>query len=443
MTNRMKICKIVSIFLVVVMCFNFLVLPVFAVGALFMACAYTIAGLAIGAVAELTTQLVVEGAEWAGENVIEPLATKWQIAFNNLAQNNESIYLAYDYPEGGDFTPNHFYVNPDLTGDELTLATEICNRLNEGNITDNLGYDFLSGTYVLSSDAYEQVKNSVVNSLIFQMMQDSGDSLASSGSLPTYSFDFVGPKQGLTIPTSTGSVGLVTGDFTYTSPLLISSYNGGDLGHYMTKSEAISFMASLPSSLCSDACIFENDYGCRVSFNQSSCALSNYIIYNGKVYYSKFLSGGRSVFPYIGYFSSDFSSSEFSCDKFVSADGEHLKDVVSSTSGLYCGICFNTNTVDYESGPFYPGYAIDTDDFTAGIGGGETEIPLSDSELAISDALAVGLINEDSSLTLDENGNIVSADGIAIGKLNDIIDMLKNGTLEFEDIQSYLQTISQ
>ena len=45
-------------------------------------------------------------------------------------------------------------------------------------------------------------------------------------------------------------------------------------------------------------------------------------------------------------------------------------------------------------------------------------------------------------LAFNADGSLASADGIPIDKLQQILEALQNGTLEFDDIQSYLQTMS-
>lgn len=46
-------------------------------------------------------------------------------------------------------------------------------------------------------------------------------------------------------------------------------------------------------------------------------------------------------------------------------------------------------------------------------------------------------------MTIDENGDIVAADNIAIDKLQEILDAIKAGTIDFDDIKEYMQVITQ
>lgn len=271
----------------------------------------------------------------------------------------------------------------------------------------------------------------------------SASDFAEAASLPTYDFDFVGPVQGLTIPTKTGYASLSKNGYCFSPPSAHCSPKG--FTKTFVESHGYTGMFSAYNGEYYGVC---NDNNAVYSYSAFQ-----YVLYNGNIYYYRNSScsetGSYSTFSIPNFYTlSGDHSYDGRMNLFYSSDGTCLASVAkeSDIPSFYVGYGYS----EKYTGESYPGekYSdlyndITIDDFTAVIGGGETEIPLSDSEQAVSNALAVGLINDDSLLTIDENGSITAADGISIEKLNEIVEMLKSGSLEFEDIQSYLQTISQ
>lgn len=426
-----KSLKIISILLAVIMAFSFLTIPVRA-EALMAAAAAVVLGLAVGAIAELSAGLISQAVE-SGVDAYQDVVSSCRSSFHNLVQDNNSILVSYrDFDSDTTIhSVERIYPNSSLTGDELEIAHAICDAINNsGNIKQYLSYNAISNTLVLTTEGYEQMKKQVVNAWLSYVREKAGKALQEDVGVPTYDFDFVGPIQGATFPSGTTRTGLQKGDFYFTSPI---RYNGTS---YMTKAEAALYIPSLPSGWYIDTEV-DYDGNVRVCYSVPVDTYSSvYVIYNNTLYYYKVYSGGNSAFPFTGYFSTRNLSN------FVSKDGVVLSTLVSSESdiiGLPVGECYN---IVPGSGQFYPDYAITDDDFNAITGGGSIDIPLTEDEAALVGGLGFGLLNRDSLLDFNADGSLASADGIPIDKLQQILEALQNGTLEFDDIQSYLQTMS-
>lgn len=423
---KTKSLKIISVLLALIMAFSFLTIPVRA-EALMAAAAAIVLGLAVGAIAELSAGLISQAVE-SGVEAYQDVVSSCRSAFHNLVQNNNSILVSYWVmdPNTTVHDIDRVYPNSSLTGDELEIAQAICDAINNsGNIKQYLSYNALSDTLVLTTEGYEQMKKQVVNAWLSVVREKAGAALQEDVGVPTYDFDFVGPIQGATFPSGTTRTGLQKGDFYFTSPV---RYNGTS---YMTKAEAALFIPSLPSGWYTST-LDAGDKGVQVSFNIPNLLYTSvYVIYDNKLFYYKRYTGGGDLFPYYGFFS-DLSD-------FVSKDGVVLSTLTSNVNGLPIGLCFNTNS---DSKQYYPDDDISDDDFNAITGGGTIDIPLTDDEAALVGGLGFGLLNRDSLLGFNADGSLASADGIPIDKLQQILEALQNGTLEFDDIQSYLQTMS-
>ncbi len=423
---KTKSLKIISVLLAIIMAFTFFTLPVRA-EALMAAAAAVVLGLAVGAIAELSAGLISQAVE-SGVEAYQDVVSSCRSAFHNLVQNNNSILVSYWVmdPNTTVHDIDRVYPNSSLTGDELEIAQAICDAINNsGNIKQYLSYNALSDTLVLTTEGYEQMKKQVVNAWLSVVREKAGKALQEDVGVPTYDFDFVGPIQGATFPSGTTRIGLQKGDFYFTSPV---RYNGTS---YMTKAEAALFIPSLPSGWYNST-LDAGDEGVQVSFTIPTVLFSSvYVIYDNKLFYYKRYTGGGDLFPYYGFFS-DLSD-------FVSKDGVVLSTLTSNVNGLPIGLCFNTNS---DSKQYYPDDDISDDDFNAITGGGSIDIPLTEDEAALVGGLGFGLLNRDSLLAFNADGSLASADGIPIDKLQQILEALQNGTLEFDDIQSYLQTMS-
>ena len=105
--------------------------------------------------------------------------------------------------------------------------------------------------------------------------------------------------------------------------------------------------------------------------------------------------------------------------------------------GLYYGIYYGTS----EAAGDVP--AADVDDFVDTVGGEELNFERDPEEELVGQAESLGILGDDPMLTLDENGNIVAADGIDLSKLEDLLNKILEGQIQFEDFEGYLQQIIQ
>lgn len=431
MTFLIKYKRFFCLLMAFVMAFSFFTLPVRA-EALLMACASVVLGLAIGAIAELSGQLISKGIE-AGIEYTETAIDHWQLIFNNLAQNDSAIQVQYDFPEGGDFDPRYVYPNSSLSGDELELATRICNTINNsGNLNSYLSYDVLSGTLVLSVEGYESLKKIAVNAWLYEIQSEGATILDEAVDMPTYDFDFIGPIQGLAVPVGEKRISLSKNGYTFSAPISHPSSKGFS----KIQVESLGLNAYQLSS--------DGNYCAVVTTDSITCySGSQYVIFNGEIYYRTSFNSTSSAYSRTLVLPSFYSTTgEYNgtMSSMISASGVALSSVasVSDIPSMYVGYMYSTT---------YTGYAnpseFDPSDLITSTDGAEFDLSLNDGENTISNALSMGLISPGDLLTIDSNGNIVAADNIPIEKLQEIFDAVKDGTLELDDVQEYLQTITQ
>lgn len=439
MMCNVKVNRFLCILLTIIMAFNFFTFPARA-ELLTAAAASVILGLALGAIAELSAGLITEAIE-AGNEAYESAVVTLRSAFHNLDQQHNSILVEYTHIDSDIRYDkiNRVYPNPSLTGVELELATRLCNTINNaGNIESYLSYDPLSQSLVVTFEGYQKLKNLVVNAWLFEVNEAGGAALDEAvGGLPTYDFDFVGPVQGMTLPSGTKRIGLTKDGFTFSAPM---SYAPN--GYFRIK--IVEAAGLTPSFFTAE--MKEQGYCVGAYSSNISCyGGASYVIFNNKIYYFKSFNATETSY------SRNFSLPSFinlqgeysgNFGVFVSSDGESLDQVatVSDIPFFYVGYVYSSNYTGYA----YPGedVKIDPAEMVVETEGGSLDIPLTEAEAALVGGLGFGLLNNNSLLALNADGSIASADGITIDKLQQILEALQSGTLEFDDIQSYLQTMS-
>lgn len=230
--------------------------------------------------------------------------------------------------------------------------------------------------------------------------------------------------------------------YKYTAPLSFCSN-----GYYRAAAvEALGFTpntVALSRDLIDSGYCSGGSYACTSAIYAANC----YIIFRNQIFYHT----TRKVSSK-GYISAGFSLPSFGSppkfeniflSSYASSDGLTLEQAgfnsMAQISQIKTGVCWAYEPVEFA----YP-TSVKADDLsgTATVGV-DKEIGMNDDEKTISDALALGLINPGDLLTIDENGNIIAADDIAIDKLQEILDAVKDGTIEFDDIKEYMALISQ
>ncbi|MBQ8842442.1 MAG: hypothetical protein IJZ65_07430 [Ruminiclostridium sp.] len=316
-----------------------------------------------------------------------------------------------------------------LTAEQREFYEYFCTVFNSADIIATSGY--LTG-YVpsLSVEDYNKIKNQVSNFFLQQAVNDLDEAVE----LPTYSFDFVGPLPSLTVPVGTDRVSLQKEGFLYTIPFSAYNewYNGIDTYYYYYPSEELADSAGC--NLIFLSAERDGKQWWNGSYQVDCYGGGTYILYNGECYYNctKAYSAvsNSHTFPLSGFHKGAFVA-------FLSCDGVRLSDVYTGGSFSMGAVVNLTGQV--EAG--VPSEAVNDDEFTASTGGSVT-VPLTDSEATVGDALLAGLINDNSRVTLDENGNITSVDGITLAKIEELIDLISTGNLAFEDVQQYLDLIT-
>lgn len=227
--------------------------------------------------------------------------------------------------------------------------------------------------------------------------------------------------------------------YKYTAPLSLCS-NGF---YRVTAVESLGFT---PSS--STAEMIDNGYCASAFYNSDTPVYSGnqYIVYNNQIYYytayAVSSTAYKRIFSFPLLFRYDGSFISDGLKSFYNASGQCLGDLgITKSQALTfkVGFCWAYEPVEFA----YP-TTIKSDDLstttTVGI---DSDVGFSDGENTVSDALALGLISPGDILTIDENGDIVAADNIAIDKLQEILDAIKAGTIDFDDIKEYMQVITQ
>lgn len=367
---------------------------------------------------------------------------------NYLSTKNDVIQANYTYSLGGKASFESVFVNPDsgLTGEELRIANAICDGINsriasgESSAELILDYNPITGKYEMNANTYANLKEIVVNESIKDMYntyaQNKGD-LADSleGSLPTYNFDFVGPQPEMSVPSLTGNSVLSVDGFELSPPTtLITLELNGSKYFYFPSEEAAK------AAGCETATLIKTDESGQEYWSGSVSAncfgSGSYILYGGTVYYWE-----RGKYTGSVYNSSvNLTGTRVeNLGMWVSVDGVPLSSVYTGGS-ITTGAIFNTmGTV--QAG--VPTKSISESDFSTTVGGGSVSIPRTDEENTIGNAMELGLIDGNSTLTFDENGRIIAADDVQLLKLQELIDKIGEGNLQFEDVQEYLDLITQ
>lgn len=238
------------------------------------------------------------------------------------------------------------------------------------------------------------------------------------------------------------SISVSTDGYKYTAPLSFCSN-----GYY--RAAAVEALGFTPSTVALSRDLIDSGYCSGGSYTCTSAiyAANHYIIFRNQIFYHSIRTVSSK-----GYTSAGFSLPSFGpspkfenlvLSSYASSDGLTLEQAgfssMAQISQIKAGVCWAYEPVEFA----YP-TSVKADDLsgTATVGV-DKEIGMNDDEKTISEALALGLINPGDLLTIDENGNIIAADDIAIDKLQEILDAIKDGTIEFDDIKEYMALISQ
>ena len=164
-----------------------------------------------------------------------------------------------------------------------------------------------------------------------------------------------------------------------------------------------------------------------------------YIIYNNDIYYF----WADNVYGNVNqlYARDSGYTSYYYNDK-----GQKLSDITGYDGyyNMYYGVCFNINENSTRHSPLETiadtGNTISADDLSSG-GGTISLAPLpTDNEKSVGQAQLLGIIPQNAKLEIAPDGTIISADGISIDPLAQMIENLKSTDYNFEDAKAFYDT---
>lgn len=388
----------------------------------------------------LGSEAVEEGAEYAEHELdLQKKAASYNASAVKALEESVGVELSTKGENIGCFQA-YKVEGAELTAEEQEFADFFINYVNSHPDEFTVGFANVAGQYELTMtpEQYEAIKNEVslaynewvLNKLSYEDKLGNTQILADILGTPTYDFGFVGPIPTLTFPTSTGMVSLMKDGFVHTIP-----YSSDSLvnGRFATAEAAESYAIGLDGVIVNGS----DTQGYYFTASYTGYGGGRYILYNGVVYYARSYSYTSSA---VGRSCVSILATVPEFINFVDVNGNTLASVY--TGGSYAqGIYYNKTGEVALDRPQVT--TIDDSEFTTTTGGGTVEIPRTEEEEVISQAMELGLINPDSTLEFNEDGTIAGADGMTIAKLQELIDMIASGNLQFENIQEYLDLITK
>lgn len=384
----------------------------------------TIVGLGIGVTAQGGTQVICGISDTARAVNTEKF---FQQSISDVTNDN-LISARMDDDGYVIFSPS-----PNCSSESSVLANRLANELN--SLDPFYRYVDSDGFNVnISAKAYAAIKNAVTNTYGKTLAEmASGDAVASAAGLTPYDFTFSGPVLPFQMPilTSGEVVGGNIGGYNLSSPeqlnangnfnekrstafgIEVNSYSGNDNYGY-------ELWCVIPSGVC---------------YNWGM-----YIVYNGKIYYCPGYSSevNDKVLDKQTFRTSNITSSYTS---FYDVDGNKLNKKGLSPTSYVCGVYY---VVD-PTKPGRPQTEITVSDISGTEAGTSTALTLApqrtSAEETVGEGMAIGVIPQDATLTLDDSGNIVKVDGIDLSSIESLLNQLKNGQLDFDSLEAYLSTI--
>ena len=183
--------------------------------------------------------------------------------------------------------------------------------------------------------------------------------------------------------------------------------------------------------------------GYTYSFDIPACyGYGSYIIYNGKIYFCGSRASDDLITSNATLKSTNFSYSTIQRGYYKSSDGETLAEAgCTSVVGLQGGFFYMTEpgmSVNPTTTTSYTGEMLQAE-----VGGGTLSIPKTYLEQIVGNSISSGLTSADPTITLDSNGNIATIDNIDVSTLENLLQQLSENQLEFDNVEGYLQTITQ
>lgn len=375
------------------------------------------------------------------EQYIQGVKEGWYDNLNEEAiKNGELINVEYDsFHEYYYFSPA-----PGLSSKETELADKICNKLNESDNVKMLISGFEASVNGLTygedwraevgSELYSSVKTDVVNAFYDSLLETGQQELINTGELHKYSFDFVGPIQEYTIPSIDGRYStLIKNGYELSVPFCIMNEDA----KFLTEPKTVCGLTV--SSCYGDEGAYEPYV--EITTGKGCYGYGSYIVYNNEIYYMAFTDVGTeySTHPGVPICGIMYDSNIAS---YYTSDGKCLADNINSKSdlvGCFAGMYFykSPDVTKYPENTIAPSELM-----SEGIQGVSLEPEMTVPETLISQAIKEKLFPEEIPIELNENGEIVGANGIDINTLQQILSKLNSGeNIKFDDIKSYLEAI--
>ena len=358
--------------------------------------------------------------------LLEELPPTVQASINNNAIANGELINIYE--SGG----NKYLVPIDgLDSDNAEFASFICDYMNSRSDLNTIlsGFNASNGVHGqvnVSGAIYEDAKTHAVNAftayLESKRLSKTMSQLVADGWEPSYNFSFVGPLTPAQMMSTTEWTSTDFEGWHFSTPTIYD----GDGMYFPTEASCISHGANYYYLQYANHWFAIYQVGSR-------CNYSTYVVYNNELFLfpsAAYSSGGDIS---IGNSISDLSY-------FVSKSGHHLSDYVSDYHGLVFGFVYTTDTtLNYA---VLQSDDLDVSDFEVTTPGATIDQAYKSDEAPVAAAVAAGILPENATLSLDSNGNIVSANGITIEQLESLVDHLSADQIQFEDFEEYLNYIT-
>lgn len=322
-----------------------------------------------------------------------------------------------------------FSVDPSAPADQVEFANLLAYKLNSLSSQ----YKTVSDDGTITAGQFEAIKNAATNATLNYLNSKevfgAGDAFANAGADP-YDINLTGPRdvlsQGIIMPTSTGFVTSNISGFTL-HPLGSAPQYG-----YSSRDQAQSIGCAMVNQRRAE----DGNYYWVGALQLSNYGCGMYIVYNGQIYYN--VTNAHSINQNGTFVSIGDCFVESSLRNFVNSSGESLASAgCVSSYGLQYGYFECTDPTVTTNIPAN----VREEDLQETSGGGELIIAPPAGSSIINSAIGAGILTPDSKLQVDENGNIIGADGLSLAQIEGLLNKIAEKETDFSSITGYLAAI--
>ncbi len=443
--------KIISIITVVIISF-YMSVNVFAVSEILLAIlaagAKVITGVVVGAAGTIAAEYLAEGIVDESDTYFnETLPNITAVYANGLTgQNNESPIKIIPVNDTYKVTVNTNVVLQNSPEYEYFYnITEYMNKNGKlSEILDSISLGTSVGDTVkanIKASEYAALKQEAVDAVVqtvfakteqdgiislFQALDETGNSPWNQTVLQTAE---VRPFTQINLPvgisTSLGDIESDSGYMLY-SPIIIPNGTGDNWAQSAANANAYRFNTFRTDFMAPNLPIqffsldgYNNLYG-------------SYIIYNGDIFYLPERSDRIT--------SHNFTDGWVS--SYINSNGISLYDLgVTTVAGLRGGL-YRRNSAEL---PERPTTNINENEFDISTGGGTVALPQNDVDNLFDELIGAGVLPQNINLDIDDQGNIVGANGITLADLQILLENLKaninDSNLTMESYLALLTTL--